>query len=94
MSNLQQTVQNNYLVAAQSSIVNHGRYWFFDARPSAGVLANLLRASGYDVILHEMKPDWEYVVSLTSNSVSDTVDIAQERALQRANGVPEANLPK
>lgn len=94
MNDLRQTVQNTHLAAAQASINNHGRYWFFDVRPSANMLVTILEESGYDVILHELEPDWEHVVSLTSNPVNDTVIIAKKRAAQRANGVPEANLPK
>jgi len=94
MSDLREAVEKTHLAAAQSSINNNDRYWFFDARPSANMLATILKEIGYEVILHELGPDWEHVVSLASKSVSGTIEAAELRAAQRENGVPEASLPK
>ena len=94
MSDLKTTVHKNYLADAKSSISAGGRYWFFEMRPSANMLVSILRDNGYDVVLQEQGPDWEHVVSLTSNSVEETAKIANDRAAQRAKGVPEANLPR
>lgn len=90
---LRQHVRNSYLDKVIALLESNGRHWMIETRKVMGVLTNLIIEEGCKCILHEVPPEWEFVIDSVETDWDKINDIAEERAKLREQGINEDKLP-